>query len=56
VPTILIYDVNDGMWENKGNFQTAKEDNDDINIKSTDDGKYNWDILCVSLPSIHMIL
>ena len=55
-PTILIYDVNDGMWESKGNFQTAKEDNDDIIIKSTDDGKFNLDILCVSLPSIHMIL
>jgi hypothetical protein len=37
---ILIYDVNDGMWESKGNFETAKEDNDDIDIKSrsTDDG------------------
>ena len=47
---ILIYDVNDGIWESKGNFQTAKEDNDDITIQSTNDGKFNLDILCVSLP------
>ena len=53
---ILIYDVNDGMWESKGNFQTAKEDNDDVTIWPTNDGKFNLDILCVSLPSIYMIL
>ena len=46
---ILIYDVNDCIWESKGNFQTAKEDNDDITIEPTIDGKYNLDILCVSL-------
>ena len=51
-PMILIYDVNDGMWESKGNFQTAKEDNDDINIRPTNDGKFNLDIICVSLTSI----
>ena len=45
---ILIYDVNDGIWEGKGNFQTAKEDNDDITIQPTKDGKFNLDILCVS--------
>ena len=53
---ILIYDVNDGMWESKGNFKTAKEDNDDINFLPTGDGKFNLDILCVSLPSIHIFL
>ena len=53
---ILIYDVNDGIWESKGNFQTAKEDNDDITIQPTNDGKYNLDILCVSLPFIYIIL
>jgi hypothetical protein len=53
---ILLYDVNDGMWESKGNFQTAMEDNDDITIQRTNDGKFNLDILCVSLPSIYLIL
>jgi hypothetical protein len=48
-PMILIYDINDGIWESKGNFQTAKEDNDDITIQPTNDGKFNLDILCVSL-------
>ena len=48
---ILIYDVDDGIWEGKGNFQTAKEDNDDITIQPNNDGKYNLDILCVSLLS-----
>ena len=47
-PMILIYDVNDGIWEGKGNFQTAKEDNDNITIQPTKDGKFNLDILCVS--------
>jgi hypothetical protein len=55
-PTILIYDVKDRMWESKGNFQTAKEDNDDIDMQPNNDGKYNLDILCVSLPSIYIIL
>jgi hypothetical protein len=55
-PMILIYDVKDGMWESKGNFQTAKEDNDDIDIQPTNDGKFNLDILCVSLPSIKSYL
>jgi hypothetical protein len=49
-PMILIYDINDGLWESKGNFQIATEDNDDITIQSTKDGKFNLDILCVSLP------
>lgn len=53
---ILIYDVNDGMWESKGNFQTAKEDNDDIDIKPTNDGKFNLDVLCVSLALIYIII
>jgi hypothetical protein len=47
---ILIYDVNDGIWESKGDFQTAKEDNDDITIQPTIDGKFNLDVLCVSSP------
>ena len=45
---ILLYDVRDGMWESKGNFQMAMEDNDEIIIQPTNDGKYNLDILCVS--------
>ena len=49
-PMILIYDINDGLWESKGNFQTAIEDNDDITIQPTNDGKFSLDILCVSLP------
>src|ERR1700678_233194 len=53
---ILIYDVNDGSWESKGNFQTATENNDEIDIQPTDNGKYNLDILCVSLPSIYIII
>jgi hypothetical protein len=53
---ILIYDVNDGIWESKGNFQTAQEDNDDITIQPTNDGKYNLDILCVCLPSNYLNL
>jgi hypothetical protein len=53
---ILIYDVNDGIWESKGNFQTAQEDNDDITIQPTNDGKYNLDILCVCLLSNYLIL
>jgi hypothetical protein len=53
---ILIYDINDGSWESKGNFQTATEDNDEIDIQPTDNGKYNLDILCVSLPSIYIII
>jgi hypothetical protein len=53
---ILIYDVNDGIWESKGNFQTAQEDNDDITIHPTNDGKFNLDILCVSLLSNYKIL
>ena len=53
---ILIYDVNDGIWESKGNFQTAKDDNDDITIHPTNDGKFNLDILCVGLPSNYIIL
>jgi hypothetical protein len=53
---ILIYDVNDGIWEGKGNFQTAKEDNDDITIQPTNNGKFNLDILCVSFPSNYIIL
>ena len=55
-PIILIYDVNDGMWESKGNFQTTKEDNNNLDIQPTNDGKFNLDILCVSLPSIYVIL
>jgi len=55
-PMILIYDVNDGIWEGKGNFQTAKEDNDDITIQPTNDGKFNLDILCVSSPSYYVVL
>ena len=55
-PTILIYDVKDGIWESKGNFQTAREDNDDITIEPTNDGKFNLDILCVCLPSDYIIL
>jgi len=55
-PTILIYDVNDDMWESKGNFQTAKEDNDDIDMQPTNDGKFNLDILCVSFSSVYTIL
>jgi len=55
-PMILIYDVNDGIWESKGNFQTAQEDNDDITIQPTNDGKYNLDILCVCLLSNYLIL
>jgi hypothetical protein len=47
---ILIYDINDGIWESKGNFQTALEDNDDVTIRPTNDGKFNLDILCVSWP------
>ena len=54
-PMILIYDVNDDMWESKGNFLTAKEDNDNITIQPTKDGKFNLDILCVSLPLICII-
>ena len=46
---ILIYDVNDGIWESKGNFQMAKEDNDDITLQPTNDGKFNLDVLCVCL-------
>ena len=53
---ILIYDVNDDIWESKGNFQTAKEDNDEITIQPTKEGKFNLDILCVSLPSNYVIL
>jgi hypothetical protein len=53
---ILIYDVNDGMGESKGNFQTAKEENDDIFIQPTNDGQFNLDILCVSFLSIYIIL
>jgi hypothetical protein len=53
---ILIYDVKDGIWESKGNFQTAKEDNDDIDIQPMNDGKFNLDILCVSFSSIYIIL
>ena len=49
-PMIPIYDINDGLLESKGNFQTAIEDNDDIMIQPTNDGKFNLDILCVSLP------
>jgi hypothetical protein len=56
VPMILIYNVNNGIWESKGNFQIAKEDNNDITIPPTDDGKFNLDILCVSLPFIYIIL
>ena len=51
---ILIYDVDDGddgIWEGKGNFQTPKEDSDNITIQLNNDGKYNLDILCVSLLS-----
>ena len=51
---ILIYDVNDGMWESKGNFWTTKKDNDNITIQPTNDGKFNLDILCVSLPFIYI--
>ena len=53
---ILIYDVNDGMWESKGNFQTAKEDNYNIFIQPTDNGQFNLDILCVSFLYIYIIL
>ena len=53
---ILLYDIHDGMWESKGNFQMAMEDNDEIIIQPTNDGKYNLDILCVSLSSIYIIL
>ena len=45
---ILLYDVCDGMWESKGNFQMAMEDNDEIIIQPTNDGKYNLDILSES--------
>ena len=48
---ILIYDVNDGIWEGKSNFQTANEDNSNIIIQPNNDGKYNLDIFCVSLLS-----
>ena len=51
---ILIYDVNDGIRESKGNFQTAKEDNDDIIILPTNDGKLNLDILCVSFFAFYL--
>ena len=53
---ILIYDVNDGMWESKVNFQTAKEDNNNIFIQPTDNGQFNLDILCVSFLYIYIIL
>ena len=53
---ILIYDVNDGMWESKGNFQTVKKDNNDISFQPANDGKFNLDILCVSLTSIYISL
>ena len=45
-PMILIYDINDGLWESKGTFQTATEDNDDLTIQPNNDGKFNLDILC----------
>ena len=45
-PMILIYDINDGLWESKGTFQTATEDNDDLTILPNNDGKFNLDVLC----------
>ena len=36
------------MWESKGNFQTVKENNDNITIQPTNDGKFNSDIVTTS--------
>lgn len=48
MPTILIYDINDSLWESKGNFNDAVEENDEIDIPKTSDGNYYLDILGVS--------
>ena len=50
--TILIYDVNDSLWESKGNFHDAVEENDEINIPMNNDGNYYLDILGVSMVII----
>ena len=46
--TILIYDVNDSLWESKGNFDNAVEDNDEIDIPQASDGNHYLNILGVS--------